>query len=124
MTRTCMDCDQPVAWVRYTQFAGNHPYCDEHAKLQQDFGTNDSYLYWKELKMTNENIDRIEQLAINLVLYGEDPDGDVDDMYIPVEFTRKFAELLIRECARIADENFNNGFCPVGHFIQEHFGVK
>ena len=43
---TCMECDKPAVWVRSTQFAGDHPYCEEHAKKQSDFGENDSYTYW------------------------------------------------------------------------------
>ena len=35
----------------------------------------------------------------------------------------KFAELIIRECAKVADDNFNKGFCPVGDYIKQHFGV-
>ena len=34
-----------------------------------------------------------------------------------------FAELIIKECAKIADDNFNKGFCPVGEYIKQHFGV-
>ena len=34
-----------------------------------------------------------------------------------------FAELIIRECATVADNNYDKGFCPVGGFIQKHFGV-
>ena len=36
----------------------------------------------------------------------------------------KFALIIIRECANIADDNFNAGFCPVGNYILEHFGVE
>ena len=36
----------------------------------------------------------------------------------------KLAELLVRECAKIADEHYDKGFCPVGGFIKEHFGVE
>ena len=36
----------------------------------------------------------------------------------------KLAELLVRECAKIADDNYDTGFCPVGGFIKEHFGVE
>ena len=50
MNETCIECDKPAAWVRCTQFAGDHPYCEEHAKQETDFGENDSYTYWKELK--------------------------------------------------------------------------
>lgn len=34
----------------------------------------------------------------------------------------KFAELIIRECAEIADTHWRNQ-CP-GFYIKEHFGVK
>jgi hypothetical protein len=33
----------------------------------------------------------------------------------------KFAQLLILECARVADNNYDRGFSPVGNFIKEHF---
>ena len=36
----------------------------------------------------------------------------------------KFAALIIKECAKIADDNFDKGFCPVGGFIKKHFGVE
>ena len=52
MNERCLECDAPAAWVRCTQFAGNHPYCDHHARLESDFNENDSYTYWREL--TNE----------------------------------------------------------------------
>ena len=43
-------CGKPATWVRYTQFSGNHPFCTEHAKLENDFGKSDpSYFFWKEI---------------------------------------------------------------------------
>lgn len=36
----------------------------------------------------------------------------------------KFAELILREAADVADDNFNAGGCPVGYFILKHFGVE
>lgn len=43
----CRDC---VAWVRRTQFAGDHYFCAKHAEEQKDFGKEDpSYFYWKKL---------------------------------------------------------------------------
>ena len=44
----CIECDKPAVWTRHTQFAGNHPYCEEHAKKESDWNENDSYTYWKE----------------------------------------------------------------------------
>jgi hypothetical protein len=52
MNEQCIECDLPAVWVRCTQFAGDHPYCEAHARQEKDFGENDSYTYWKEL--TNE----------------------------------------------------------------------
>ena len=46
MTEKCIECNEPAVWVRSTQFAGDHPYCEKHAKEQKDFGQNDSYAYW------------------------------------------------------------------------------
>ena len=46
----CIECEKPAEWVRSTQFAGNHPYCEYHAKLEPDFELSDSYHFWKELK--------------------------------------------------------------------------
>jgi hypothetical protein len=44
------ECGKPATWVRHTQFAGSHPFCAEHAKMEEDFGQSDSsYFFWKEL---------------------------------------------------------------------------
>lgn len=45
----CMMCDEPATWLRCTQFAGDHPFCDLHALMQEDFGESDSYEYWIEV---------------------------------------------------------------------------
>ncbi len=34
-----------------------------------------------------------------------------------------FAKSIIEECAKVADANFDSGFCPVGGFIREHFDI-
>lgn len=47
---SCSECERPATWIRSTQFAGDHPYCDEHAKEQNDFQQNDSYAYWYEVE--------------------------------------------------------------------------
>jgi len=36
----------------------------------------------------------------------------------------KFVELIVKESAKVADDNFNKGFCPVGDYIKQHFGVE
>lgn len=46
----CLMCDKPAEWIRSTQFAGDHPFCNEHARQEKGFGTEDSYEYWYEIK--------------------------------------------------------------------------
>jgi len=44
---TCLECEKPAEWVRYTQFSGNHPYCKSCAEKEKDFPDGDgSYSYW------------------------------------------------------------------------------
>ena len=50
-------CDKPVDWIRATQFAGNHPFCDEHARQEKGFGISDSYEYWYKPEKENNAID-------------------------------------------------------------------
>lgn len=69
----------------------------------------------------NERIQELEQQAVSIVLNGNDPDSDVDKMYIPSEFTKKFAELIVKECADIANEP---GARIPGYYIKKHFGVE
>lgn len=46
----CCDCGQPAVWVRRTQFSGDHPFCDEHARKEKNFGKEDpSYFFWQEV---------------------------------------------------------------------------
>ena len=50
ITLMCMECNKPAEWVRSTQFAGEHPYCGEHAEQQSDFNDEpDSYSYWYQV---------------------------------------------------------------------------
>jgi len=40
------------------------------------------------------------------------------------EFTKKFAELIVRECVGVADHSNINGKSIIGQRIKEHFGVE
>lgn len=57
-----------------------------------------------------------------------DPNDGFELVFVDEEHTtesvEKFAELLIRKCAKIANDNFDKGFCPVGEFITTYFGVE
>ena len=88
----------------------------------------------------NERIKELVEQAANEYLVEQDPVTDTlstskrHELYqkakeagiaiIPNDFSKKFAELIIQECAKIADDNFNKGFCPVGDYIKQHFGVE
>lgn len=45
----CDCCDENASWVRITQFAGDHHFCDLHALMEEDFGKDDSYAFWSEV---------------------------------------------------------------------------
>jgi hypothetical protein len=44
----CLECGGKAQYIRHTQFAGNHPYCLEHAMKEEDYKQSDSYTYWSE----------------------------------------------------------------------------
>ena len=49
MNIKCSDvgCGAYATWIRCTQFAGDHYFCDLHAKAEKGFGENNSsYFYW------------------------------------------------------------------------------
>lgn len=49
----CIKCpegeEKPATWVRHTQFAGDHPYCDTHAEEEEDFNKIMDSLYWSRV---------------------------------------------------------------------------
>lgn len=56
MTEQCMGngwakCTKDAEYLRFTQFAGTHPLCEEHAKEDDKFMVNDSYTGWKKLDL-------------------------------------------------------------------------
>lgn len=66
----------------------------------------------------NEQIRRFMEQAIMHV------DGELfGKTYIPDEFTEKFAELIVKECADVATVNQYQAFTP-GHYVKKHFGVE
>jgi hypothetical protein len=42
----CMYCNEVATDIRSTQFAGDHPHCEDHAKRESDYNQNDSYTQW------------------------------------------------------------------------------
>ena len=88
----------------------------------------------------NERIHELNLQAMSIVMNGSDPDGDVERMYIPSEFTKKFAELIVKECIdKIETHRIPVGNSAAGEMacewtyaalkeirdeIKEHFGVE
>lgn len=74
----------------------------------------------------NERIQEINLDAIREVFDGPDPDGDIERMYIPDEYVRVFAELIVRECSRYIEDKFD--FCGdeiiIAESVLKHFGVE
>jgi hypothetical protein len=89
----------------------------------------------------NQRIQELQHQSMSSVLNGNDPDGDVERMYIPAEFTTKFAELIVQECvAQIRPmwnqvkevgappgydyDTFDLAYNDCMNAIKEHFGVE
>lgn len=83
----------------------------------------------------NERILELQIAAMRSVWAGDDPDGDVDKMYIPSEFTKKFAELIVADCVELCSKHFvgavgtypgahNNAVKHCVDSIRTHFGVE
>jgi hypothetical protein len=74
----------------------------------------------------NQRIRELERQALIGVLNGNDPDGDVDRMYIPAEFTKKFAELIVGECSGIVQKHMSRWpeDCELTKQIKQNFGVE
>ena len=46
----CCMCEAKAEFIRKTQFAGSHPYCEKCAKKEKDFDTEDpSYFTWRKI---------------------------------------------------------------------------
>ena len=74
---------------------------------------------WKWNKM-NERIRELADEAAKFSAVMALPTGEPGDKL----FVEKFAELIVRECASIADEPTSQPFDSYGKKIKEHFGVE
>ena len=78
----------------------------------------------------NERIRELAEqavVAVDLVTGNEALDDELAKMYIPDCFSEKFAELIVRECAKAADEGLAQVTMKVewpSYHIKKHFGVE
>ncbi len=78
----CCECEAPAEWVRYTQFSGNHPYCEDCAKKEKDFPEgNGSYSDWDkwpaEESPKKENSTRLHQIRKEICEIREEADAKI-----------------------------------------------
>jgi hypothetical protein len=66
--------------------------------------------------------ERAKQLALQALKH---PDNDNDGLTVfDNDELKKFAELIVRECAGVADHSNVTGKSIIGQRIKEHFGVE
>jgi hypothetical protein len=77
----------------------------------------------KELTV-NERIKKLTISAITKCFDDQlDRHGDLDRMYIPFEFSERFAKLIVEECIEVMSRNDYHGEW-LGEKIKEHFGIE
>lgn len=69
----------------------------------------------------NERMIDLDKLAAQSLVYA---DTGLDDGKELIFSKEKFAELIVRECASIADEPTSQPFDSYGKKIKQHFGVQ
>lgn len=76
--------------------------------------------------MMNERIFELAEQAGCDILFNDDGSGIAkeDGIFFDVESFEKFAELIVKECAKLADEPTSHPFQSYGVMIKEHFGVE
>lgn len=81
----CGECGTPATWICHTQFAGNHPFCTEHAQKEKDFGldSDNSNFWWEEL-----STGRVAVLAPKHPTEVEGYDGLIEDLVADVHRMR------------------------------------
>jgi len=73
----------------------------------------------------NERIRELSEQALEIVSnkrllkYGQ-----LERTWNPDDYNQVFAELIVRECAVIADEPTSQPFSSYGEKIKQHFGVE
>jgi len=64
---------------------------------------------------------------VDYIHFDEAIDQELSQMYIPDIFAEKFAELIIRECAEVANDHnseVEGVTLGVGRALKQHFGVE
>lgn len=57
-----IECSSKADWIRFTQFAGDHPHCERHARMESDFNESDSYAYWYRVNISEISLAKEEPM--------------------------------------------------------------
>jgi hypothetical protein len=74
----------------------------------------------------NERIRELSEQASEWAAANATGDWEVGPSYVDI-FNKKFAELIVRECANIVnslDQHEGHGDSTTAEYIKEHFGVE
>lgn len=96
----CMMCDEQAYWLRSTQFAGDHPFCDLHALMEEDFGENDSYSFWKEIEMKKKMylVETVSMFRMRYVVEANEATHAEDEVVCNQGELEEFSQKHIDEC--------------------------
>lgn len=100
----CMCCDENARWLRCTQFAGDHPFCDLHALMEEDFGVNDSYEFWDEVKIMDEKklymVETVSIFRMRYVVEAREATHASDEVVMELgnENFKEFSQHHVDEC--------------------------
>lgn len=72
--------------------------------------------------------ERIKELAEQAMVFSHNNGGWRISTHVPNDFKEKFAELIVRECGTVLDNNYPpDELVPIEEVmacLKEHFGVK
>jgi hypothetical protein len=114
----CLVCGEKATWVRSTQFAGDHPFCDLHAKDESDFGKDDSYVFWHPVEEDKMKMYMVETVSIfrhRYVVMAKDPEHACDEVVMNTsgnfgdmlqEFSQKHIDESITSVRKIKEKEY------------------
>lgn len=71
----------------------------------------------------NKLLHKLTLQALFQTLNGSDPDHDVNRMYIPNEFARQYARLIVQECITELADAYDMT-TEQGNHLKHHFGLE
>jgi hypothetical protein len=123
-----MHCDENARWLRCTQFAGDHPFCDLHALMEEGFGINDSYEYWNEVEEMEKKLYMVETVSIfrmRYVVEAREPEHATDEVVMELrndcfkEFSQHHIDENIMSVRELSATDFVNEFDADNAYLKD-----